>query len=90
MFLPAAFYEDIALDEEDYEMVKGMLIVQNASNFELQVEDPGIHTRGQYQYRVQQKGPQTMYRKQTLKDKHMLKKIIQEKKRELKEICTGK
>ena len=90
MFFLAAFFEDIALDDEDYKMVKGKLMMENASNFELQVEDPGIHTRGQFQYRLKQKEPHTMYRKQTLKDKHMLKKILQEKKRELKEKCTGK
>ena len=92
---PAAFYEDIALDDEDYALVKGLLLGQNASlDFELQVEDPGIHTRGLHhqrrQHRAQRKPPQSMYRPQTLKDKHMLRKILQEKKRELKEKCTGK
>ncbi|KAL8603880.1 hypothetical protein ACOMHN_049698 [Nucella lapillus] len=98
-----AFYEDIALSDEDYKAVKGMLMAQNASHFELQVEDPGIHTRGmlpqpqplplkggggsQGSRRHRQ---QSMYRRQTLKDKHMLKKILQMKKRELKIKCTGK
>ena len=56
MFFLAAFFEDIALDDEDYKMIKGKLMMENASNFELQVEDPGIHTRGQFQYRGEAEG----------------------------------
>ncbi|KAK7483783.1 hypothetical protein BaRGS_00024999, partial [Batillaria attramentaria] len=83
----AGFYEDIALDDEDYKRVKSILIAENATNFELQVEDPGIHTRGQI---VHTRAPQEMYRRQTLRDKHMLKKILHEKKKELRERCSGK
>ncbi|XP_076463979.1 tolloid-like protein 1 [Babylonia areolata] len=93
----AGFYGDIALSDEDYKVVKGLLrMARNASdNFELQVEDPGIHTRGLFMPppRPPLKGDQrrgAMYRRQTLKDKHMLRKILQEKKRELKTKCTGK
>ena len=71
--------------------MKGLLMAQNTSDFELQVEDPGIHTRGPPvpSYKVRHV-PQRMYRKQTLRDKRMLKEIMQEKKKELKAKCTGK
>ncbi|KAK7089216.1 hypothetical protein V1264_024620 [Littorina saxatilis] len=70
-------------------MVRNVLLARNESDFELQVEDPGIHTRGPQPY-VKQRSQQGMYRKQTLRDKHMLKKILKGKKQELKEKCSGK
>ncbi|PVD37829.1 hypothetical protein C0Q70_00431 [Pomacea canaliculata] len=84
----AAFYEDIALDDEDYKAVKRILRQSNTSDFEMQVEDPGIHTRGP------SKGGQAAevrdsQRKQILKDKRMLKQFLQEKKKELRSKCTN-
>lgn len=85
VFVSAAFYEDIALDDEDYTAVKGIIMAEtNATKFELQVEDPGIHTRGPASYVPE---PKEMYREQTLKDKKMLKQILKEKKLELKSKC---
>lgn len=86
----AGFYEDIALDEEEYKKVKTILMAENSTNFELQVEDPGIHTRSQPPSSYIQPPKDTMYNEQTLRDKHMLKKILSEKKKELREKCSGK
>ena len=54
----------------------------------MKVEDPGIHKAGPQPY--QPYPGRGIYRKQTLRDKYMLKKILREKKKELKKKCSGK
>ncbi|XP_076459085.1 tolloid-like protein 1 [Babylonia areolata] len=91
------FMEDIALDDEDYSMMRRVLSAENSSFFELQIEDPGIHTHrlgpAQHQHdkkKMKAKLLQSIYKPQTLRDKEMLKKILTEKKKELKAKCSGK